>query len=67
MFCVDRNNVGVQIVKDKIKTDSFVDPARDITNIKLIERYGLVYFMKEELYVQLRTSQWLSLTQHQKE
>lgn len=40
MFCVDRNNVGVQIVKDKIKTDSFVDPSRDITNIKLIERYG---------------------------
>lgn len=40
MFCVDRNNVGVQIVKDDIKTDSFVDPSRDITNIKLIERYG---------------------------
>lgn len=40
IFCVDRNNVGVQIVKDDIKTDSFVDPSRDITNIKLIERYG---------------------------
>lgn len=40
MFCVDKNNVGVQIVKDDIKTDSFVDPTRDITNIKLIERYG---------------------------
>lgn len=40
MFCVDANNVGVQIVKDEIKTESFVDPSRDITNIKLIERYG---------------------------
>lgn len=40
MFAVDRNNVGVLIQKDDIKTDSFVDPARDITNIKMIERYG---------------------------
>lgn len=40
MFCVDKNNVGVLIEKDAIKTDSFVDPARDITNIKMIERYG---------------------------
>ena len=44
MFCVDRNNVGVQIVRDEIKTDSFVDPARDITNIKLLERYGFGVF-----------------------
>lgn len=40
MFAVDRNNVGLLIQKDDIKTDQFVDPARDITNIKLIERYG---------------------------
>lgn len=40
MFCVDRNNVGVQIVKDNLRTDNFVDPSRDITNIKLMERYG---------------------------
>lgn len=40
MFCVDRNNVGVLIQKDDIKTDQFVDPSRDITNIKMIERYG---------------------------
>ena len=40
MFCVDANNVGVLIQKDDIKTDSFVDPSRDITNIKLVERYG---------------------------
>ena len=40
MFCVDGNNVGVEIVRDPIKTESFVDPSRDITNIKMIERYG---------------------------
>lgn len=40
MFAVDRNNVGLLIQKDDIKTDQFVDPSRDITNIKLIERYG---------------------------
>ena len=41
MFCVDRNNVGFMLVKDEIKTDQFIDPARDITNIKFIERYGM--------------------------
>ena len=40
MFAVDKNNVGVQIVKDDLKTEEFRDPSRDITNIKLIERYG---------------------------
>lgn len=40
MFVVDKNNVGVQIVKDDIKTEEFRDPSRDITNVKLIERYG---------------------------
>lgn len=40
MFCVDANNVGVLIQKDDIKTDNFVDPTRDILNIKMIERYG---------------------------
>lgn len=40
MFVVDRNNVGVLIQKDELKTDQFVDPSRDITNIKMIERYG---------------------------
>lgn len=44
MFVVDKNNVGVQIVKDEIKTESFNDPARDITNIKLVERYGFGIF-----------------------
>lgn len=40
VFCVDKNNVGTFIVRDDLKTDSFIDPARDITNIKMIERYG---------------------------
>lgn len=40
MFCVDKNNIGVLLQKDDLKTENFVDPARDITNIKWIERYG---------------------------
>ena len=40
MFCVDANNVGVQIVKDELKTEEFRDPSRDLNNIKVIERYG---------------------------
>lgn len=40
MFCVDANNVGVQIVRDELKTEQFRDPARDINNTKVVERYG---------------------------
>lgn len=40
IFCVDANNVGVQIVKDELKTEEFRDPARDLNNVKVIERYG---------------------------
>lgn len=40
MFCVDANNVGVQIVKEDLKTEEFRDPARDLNNVKVIERYG---------------------------
>ena len=40
IFCVDGNNVGVQIVKDELKTEEFRDPSRDLNNIKVIERYG---------------------------
>lgn len=40
MFCVDRNNVGVLIVKDDLKTEEFRDPSRDLNNVKVIERYG---------------------------
>ena len=40
MFCVDANNVGVQLVKDDLKTEQFRDPSRDLNNVKIIERYG---------------------------
>lgn len=40
LFCVDANNVGVQIVKDELKTEEFRDPSRDLNNVKVIERYG---------------------------
>jgi hypothetical protein len=40
MFCVDRNNVGVLIVQDDLKTEEFRDPSRDIRNVKIVERYG---------------------------
>lgn len=40
IFCVDSNNVGVQIVKDDLKTEEFRDPSRDLNNVKVIERYG---------------------------
>jgi len=40
MFVVDANNVGVQIVKDDLKTEEFRDPARDLNNVKVMERYG---------------------------
>lgn len=41
MFAVDGNNVGLLLEKDALRTDEFKDPARDLINIKLIERYGL--------------------------
>ena len=40
MFCVDANNVGVEIVRDTLKTEEFREPARDLNNIKIVERYG---------------------------
>lgn len=44
MFCVDRNNVGVQIVKNDLKTEEFRDPSRDIRNVKVTEAYGFGTF-----------------------
>lgn len=40
MFALDKNNIGVLIQKEDLRTDSFTDPSRDITNIKLMEKYG---------------------------
>lgn len=44
MFCVDKNNVGVQIVKNELKTEEFKDPSRDIRNVKTTEAYGFGTF-----------------------
>jgi len=41
VFIVDRNNVGVILVKDDMTTEQFVDPEKDIFNLKLKERYGI--------------------------
>ncbi|MFS1019744.1 MULTISPECIES: phage major capsid protein [Enterococcus] len=40
-YLVDRNNVGVLLVKDEISTEQFDDPTRDIQALKLKERYGI--------------------------
>lgn len=40
-YLVDRNNVGVLVVKDEISTDQFDDPTRDMQALKLKERYGI--------------------------
>lgn len=41
MYVVDRNNIGVQLVKEELSTEQFDEPARDIRNIKIKERYGI--------------------------
>ncbi len=40
VYCVDRNNIGILLVKDDLTTEEFRDPSRDIRNVKMIERYG---------------------------
>jgi hypothetical protein len=41
VFILDRNNVGVILVKDDMTTEQFVDPEKDIYNLKVKERYGI--------------------------
>jgi hypothetical protein len=41
MYIIDRNNIGVILVKDEISTEEFSDPTRDIQTLKLRERYGV--------------------------
>lgn len=41
MYVIDRNNVGVLVVKENMTTDDFTDPYRDIRNLKFKERYGI--------------------------
>lgn len=40
-YLVDRNNVGVILVKDPISTEQFDDATRDIQSLKMKERYGV--------------------------
>ena len=40
-YLIDRNNVGVIVVKDDISTEQFDDPLRDIQTLKVKERYGV--------------------------
>lgn len=40
-YIVDRNNIGVIVVKDDISTEQFEDPLRDILSLKVKERYGV--------------------------
>ena len=41
MYVVDRNEIGVLIVKEDMSTDQFDNPLRDIRNLKVKERYGV--------------------------
>lgn len=41
VYAVDRNNIGVLLVKDDLKTEEFDDPARGLKNLKMVERYGI--------------------------
>lgn len=39
--CLDRNNVGVLLQKTDLTTERFDEPARDVQNMKFVERYGV--------------------------
>ena len=41
MYCIDRNEIGVMLVKEEMTTEDFDDPSRDMLNLKVKERYGL--------------------------
>ena len=41
MYVLDRNNVGIMLVKDPLSTERFDNPRRDIQSIKVKERYGI--------------------------
>jgi HK97 family phage major capsid protein len=42
VFLIDRNEVGVLLVKDDMSTDEWNDPTRDIRALKMKERYDIV-------------------------
>lgn len=42
IFVIDRNEVGVLLIKDDMSTDEFNDPTRDIRSLKMKERYDII-------------------------
>lgn len=42
VFLIDRNEVGVLMVRDDMSVDDWADPTRDISVMKLKERYDIV-------------------------
>ena len=42
VFLIDRNEVGVLLVKEDMSTDGWNDPSRDIQALKMKERYDIV-------------------------
>lgn len=42
VFLIDRNEIGVLLVKEDLSTDEWNDPTRDIRSLKLKERYDIV-------------------------
>lgn len=42
VFLIDRNEVGVLLVKDEMSTDDWTDQTRDIRYLKMKERYDVV-------------------------
>lgn len=44
IFCVDRNKIGVILEKQPLKVVDFNDPARDIRNVQITEKYGIGIF-----------------------
>lgn len=41
MYCLDRTEVGVIVQKEGLSTENWVEPERDIRNLKCKERYGI--------------------------
>ena len=42
VFLIDRNEIGVLLVKDDMSTDDWTDQTRDIRSMKMKERYDIV-------------------------
>lgn len=54
IYLLDSRELGALIVDEEIMTERWNDPARDILNIKLRERYGLAIFQEGKAIASLR-------------